>query len=118
MEEFKGPTDIFGMCLYYALSKNIKESPEYRDFIHKLNMNLVLELDYYPLMIKFQKESFEINREIEKPDAIMKINAQDLLNIVEKKAGIIELILKRRIKIKKGFTKLFKLYKIFSKIVN
>jgi putative sterol carrier protein len=118
VEEFKGPTDIFGMTIYYALSKNIKDFPKYRDFINTLNLNLVLELNYYPLMIKFQKESFEVTREIEKPDAILKLDVQDLLNILDKKAGIMRLILKRRIKIKKGFTKLLKVYKIFSQIVS
>lgn len=118
MEEFKGPTDIFGMTIYYAISRNMQEFPMYRDYIQKLNLNLVLELNYYPVIIKFKKESFEVSREIEKPDAIMKIDVQDLLNILDKKTGIIRLILKRRIRIKKGFTKLFKVYKIFSKIVS
>jgi len=118
MEEFKGPTDIFGMGLYYVISKNIKDFSKYRDFINNLNLNLVLELNYYPLMIKFQKESFEVTREIEKPDVIMKFDVQDLLNIVEGKTGIMRLILKRRIRIKKGFTKLLKVYKVFSQLVS
>ncbi len=77
-----------------------------------------LELDYYPLMIKFQKDSFEVTREIEEPDVIMKIKTQDLLSLLDKKVGMLRLFFTRRLKLNfKGLLKILTVYKIFSKMV-
>lgn len=118
MEIWEGPTDIFGMAMYYSITKNMEKFPKYRDFINNLTLNLVLELDYYPVMIKFEQDSFEITREIENPDAIVKIGVQDLMKILDKKTGMLRLLLKRKLKFRKGFTKIFKIYKVFSKMVS
>ncbi len=117
MEKYEGPTDIFGIAIYSALTRKMEEDPEYRAFIENLNMNLIVELDYYPLMIKFEKDKFTITRDIEDPTVIVKINTQDFLDIVDGKSSIIRKFLGRKMKFKKGITKLFKVYKIFSKMM-
>ena len=45
MEKYEGPTDIFGIAIYSALTRKMEEDPEYRAFIENLNMNLIVELD-------------------------------------------------------------------------
>ncbi|HUY01125.1 MAG TPA: SCP2 sterol-binding domain-containing protein [Candidatus Deferrimicrobium sp.] len=120
MELFKGPTDIFGIAIYSSLIKKMEENPSYREFINKLNLNLVVELDYYPLMIAFKKDSFEITREIEHPDVRIKIKTQDFLDIVDGKTSIIKTFFRGKMGFKpfyKIFTKLFTVYKIFSNMI-
>jgi putative sterol carrier protein len=118
MERFEGPTDIFGMAVHYSIASNMETSPDYQEFINNLDMNLKLELDYYPLMIKFQKDSFEVTREIEEPDIVMKIKTQDLLSLLDKKVGMLRLFFTRRLKLNfKGLLKILTVYKIFSKMV-
>ncbi|MHA1132240.1 MAG: hypothetical protein ACTSQQ_15750, partial [Candidatus Helarchaeota archaeon] len=91
MEKFEGPTDIFGMAIHYSITRDMKAFPKYKNFINNLDLKMRLELDYYPLLIKFQKDTFEITREMEKPDIVMKITAQDLLKLLEKKVGMFRL---------------------------
>ena len=120
MDLFKGPTDIFGIALYYSINRKMEEDPDYRDFINNLNLRLIVELDYYPVFIKFEEGSFEISREIEKGDVTLKMKAQNFMDIVDGKTSIIKTFLRGKMGFKpfyKLFTKLFTVYKIFSNIV-
>lgn len=120
MEVYDGPTDVFGVAIYNALNEKMEQDPEYREFIHNLNLNLVVELDYYPFMLKFTKDSFEITREIQKPDVTVKMKTQDFLDILDGKSSIIKTFLKGRMGFKplyKLFSKLMTVYKLFNKLV-
>jgi len=114
MEVWEGPTDILGIGLYHSITSRMNEDSDYRQFINDLELNVVVDLGFYPLMIKFKKESLEITRVIEKADVTLKVNAQDLFDLTEGKSSMIWFFLKRKLKIK-PFLKLFKVYKIFSK---
>lgn len=117
MDLFQGPTDLFGIAINNALNKKIGADQKYREFIKSLTENIVIDLDYYPLMIKFAGGKFEISRYIENPTVVVKINTQDFLNILDEKTSIMGLFLRGKMKFKKGFLKLLKVYKIFSKMV-
>jgi len=118
MDLFKGPTDVFGMAIYNSLSQKIEQDYKYRDFINDLNEKIVIEMDYYPLMIKFEENNFQVTRDIEEPTIKLKIAVQDFLDIIDGKSSIIGLFLKRKLKIKKGMLKIFKIFKIFSKMMS
>jgi putative sterol carrier protein len=117
MDLFQGPTDIFGIAIYHALNKKMSENENYRGFVKSLNESIVIDLDYYPLMIKLAEGAVEVTRNIENPTVIVKINTQDFLNILDAKASIMGLFLKGKMKFKKGFFKLLKVYKLFSNMV-
>jgi putative sterol carrier protein len=117
MDLFQGPTDLFGIAINSALNKKIGADQKYREFIKSLKENVVVDLDYYPLMIKFGEGKFEVSRNIENPTVVVKINTQDFLNILDNKASIMGLFLRGKMKFKKGFLKLLKVYKIFSTMV-
>lgn len=116
MKEFQGPTDLFGIGIFYSLNKRMDEDPGYREFINSLEMNVALDLGYYPMMIKFEKNTFEITRDMENPDLTLKIDLQNLLDLSEGKSSMLGLFLKRKMKIK-PFYKILKAYKIFSTIL-
>ena len=116
MDLFEGPMDVFGMALYNSINEKIEQNPKYREFVNNLEETIVVELDYYPLMIKFEKERFEVSRELEKPTIKIKVSVQNYVNIIDRKSSIIGLFLKGKLKIKKGFTKIFKVYKLFSEM--
>lgn len=120
MDVFEGPTDIFGMAIYHSLTEKMEENPKYRKFINKIEENILLELDYYPLMVKFGKDSLEITREIiEKPSVKVKIKAQDFLNIIDGKSTMIRTFLRGKMGLNfKGLLKIMKVYKIFSNIMS
>ena len=119
MDLFEGPRDIFGMGIYHSLSSKMENNPKYRKFIENLEENIVLELDYYSLMMKFQEESLEIKKEYtEKPSVVIKIKIQDFLDIIDEKGSIITKFLGHKLVFKKGLKKIFKVYKIFSTILN
>ena len=115
LEVWEGPTDILGIGMYNSLSNRMKEDPKYRQFINNLEIRVVLDVGYYPVMIKFEKNSFEITRDIENPDLTIKIEAQSMFDLTEGKMSMIGLFLRRKLKIK-PFFKIFSAYKIFSKI--
>jgi putative sterol carrier protein len=117
MDLFQGPTDIFGIAINSALNKKITADQKYREFIQSLKENLVIDLDNYPLMLKFGEGKFEITRNIENPTVIVKMNTQDFLNILDNRATIMGLFLRGKMKFKKGFLKLLKVYKIFSNMI-
>ncbi len=118
MERFEGPTDVFGIGLYYSITSKMQADSKYQDFINNLTLNILLDLDYYPIMIKFKEKSLEITREIEKADVILRVSAQDFLEILDEKTSIIRLFLRRRLKFKKGLLKILKVYKIFSGVIS
>lgn len=115
MEVWEGPVDILGIGLYHSIINRMEEDSNYRQFINDLEMNIVLDLEFYPVMIKFGKNSLDITTDIEKPDATLKIKAQDLFDLTEGKSSIVGLFLKRKLKVK-PFLKLLKVYKVFSKV--
>ena len=120
MEIWEGPTDMFGLAIYNGIASKMKESQKYRDFINKLDeFNILVELDYYPLMMRFKKGSFEVTRDISgKANVKLKVTLQDFLNIVDNKASIIGSFLKMKLRMTKGFTKLIKVFKLFSNMMN
>ncbi|MHC1590588.1 MAG: SCP2 sterol-binding domain-containing protein [Candidatus Helarchaeales archaeon] len=119
MDLFKGPTDMFGMALYNGISSKMEKDERYRKFISKLRENILVELDYYPILLKFEGNSFEVTREIkEKASVIMKINIQDFMDILDGKSSIISTFLKGKMKFKKGLTKILKVYRLFSNMIN
>ena len=117
MELFQGPTDLFGIAIHHSLSKKVGEDEKYRDFIKSLKERIVIDLDYYPVMIKLTGGAFEVTRNVENPTVIVKINTQDFLNILDAKASIMGLFLKGKMKFKRGFFKILKVYKLFSNLV-
>ncbi|MHA1264394.1 MAG: SCP2 sterol-binding domain-containing protein [Candidatus Helarchaeota archaeon] len=120
MEIYEGPNDIFGVAIYNALNTKIEEDAEYRKFLEKLDLNLVIELDYYPFMIQFKKGRFEVTRNIQDPDVTVKMKTQDFLDILDGKASIFSTFLKGKMGFKpiyKLFTKLLTVYKIFSNMI-
>ncbi len=115
MEVWEGPTDLLGIGLYHSIVSKMEEDSDYRQFINDLEMNIVLDLGFYPVMIKFRKDSLEFTTDItEKSDATLKIAVQDLFNLIDGTSSIFGLFLKRKLKVK-PFLKLLKIYKIFSK---
>ncbi|MHA1378698.1 MAG: SCP2 sterol-binding domain-containing protein [Candidatus Helarchaeota archaeon] len=118
MDLFEGPTDIFGMALYNSLTDKVENDPKYREFVNNLNEKIVVDLDYYPVMLKFEKDHFEVTRKIEDPTIKIKVSIQNYLNILEGKTSILGLFFKGKLKIKKGLTKILKVYKLFSKIAS
>ena len=116
LDLFEGPTDVFGMALYNSINERIEQNPKYREFVNNLEETIVVELDYYPIMIKFEKERFEVSRELKKPTIKIKVSVQNYVNIIDGKSSILGLFLKGKLKIKKGFTKIFKVYKLFSEM--
>jgi len=117
MDLFQGPTDLFGIAIYHSLNKKMSEDEKYRDFIKSLKESIVIDLDYYPVMIKLTGGAPEVTRNIDNPTVIVKINTQDFLNILDAKASIMGLFLKGKMKFKKGFFKLLKVYKLFSNMI-
>ena len=115
MRLWEGPTDILGIGIYNSITKHMDEDPKYRQFINGLEMKIVLDVGFYPVMIKFDKDTFQITRDIEKPDLTLKIAAQNMFNMSEGRSSMIWLFLKRKVKIK-PFLKILKAYKIFSKV--
>ncbi|MHA1893614.1 MAG: hypothetical protein ACTSX4_03835, partial [Candidatus Helarchaeota archaeon] len=68
---------------------------------------------------KFQKGSIEITRDVSsKANVILSTSAQHFMKIIDNKDTIIGSFLKFKMKLSKGFTKLFKVYKIFSNMMN
>ena len=115
MEVWEGPVDLLGIGLYHAITERMDEDSDYRQFINDLEMNLILDMGFYPVMIKFEKDSLSITTDIGKSDATLKISAQDLFDLTEGKRSIFGLFLKRKLKVS-PFLKLLKVYKIFSKV--
>lgn len=121
MEEWNAPTDIFGFGVYRSIKNKMEKDAKYDAFINSLeNFNIKVELDYYPIMLKFDKGDFEVTREISvKPSAIIKIKTQDFMNIIDEKSTIIRSFLTRKMKMNfKGLLKMLKIYKIFSNMMN
>ena len=115
MEVWEGPVDLLGIGLYHSITSRMNEDSDYRQFINDLELNLVVDLEFYPIMIKFEKDSLEITTDIEKADVTLKVSAQDLFDLTDGKSSIFGLFLRRKLRVK-PFLKLLKVYKIFSKI--
>ncbi len=120
MQVWEGPTDIFGYGVYRAITNKRISDPKYDEFINKLeNLNIRVNLDYYPIMMKFDNGNFEVTRDVsDKPSVIIKIKTQDFMDIVDGKSSIIKSFLTFKMKMPKGITKMLKIYKIFSKMMN
>ena len=120
MQVWEGPTDIFGYGVYRSIKVKMETDPKYREFINKLeNLNIRVNLDYYSIMMKFDKGNFEVTRDLsDKPSVIINIKTQDFMNIIDDKSTILRSFLTFKMKMKKGITKMFKIYKIFSKMMN
>ena len=121
MQVYEGPTDVFGVAIYNALNQKMDEDPDYRDFVNNLELNLVVELDYYPFMIKFTKDAFEVTREVQKPDVIIKMKTQDFLDILDGRSSIMKTFLRGKMGFKpitKLFTKLMTVYKLFNNLIS
>ena len=121
LEPWKGPTDIFGYGVYKAIIDKMERDPKYDKFINKLeNLKIRINLDYYPIMMKFDKGNFEVTREISgNPSVIITIKTQDFMNIIDEKSTIIRSFLARKMKMNfKGLLKMLTVYKIFSNMMN
>ena len=118
MDLYEGPTDIFGMAVYQGLTTKMDEDPKYRKYINNLKGKIVIDLDYYPIMIKFEKDNFEITREIEKSKPKLKISIQNFLGLSEGKSSMFGLFLSGKVKLNiKGYLNILKIYKIFNNMM-
>ena len=120
MEVWNAPTDMFGYGVYKSIMRKRESDPKYDEFINKLeNLNIRVNLDYYPIMMKFDKGNFEVTRDVsDKPSVVIKIKTQHFMDIVDGKSSIIKSFLTFKMKMPKGITKMLKIYKIFSKMMN
>ena len=116
MEVWEGPTDLVGMGLYQAISQRLKDDPKFREYVADLELKIIVDLGLYPVLMKFEKGTLQVTRDIEDPDVTLKVELQNLFDMTEGRSSMIGLFLRRKLKIK-PFFKLFKIYKIFSKIV-
>ncbi|MBD3229145.1 MAG: hypothetical protein GF329_13235 [Candidatus Lokiarchaeota archaeon] len=130
MDLFEGPTDVFGMAIYNSLLDKVETDPKYEKFVQNLEEKVMVDLDYYSLLIKFEKgKEFEVIKKEEaeekspdnddiKPTIRVKIKVQNFLDILEGKSSIIKSFLTGQLKFKKGFLKIYKVYKLFSKMMS
>ena len=121
LQPWEGPTDIFGYAVYKSIIDKMERDFNYRDFINNLeNLNIRINLDYYPIIMKFDKGYFEVSREISgNPSVIITIKTQDFMDIIDEKSTIIRSFLTRKMKMNfKGLLKMLTIYKIFSKMIN
>ena len=94
------PTDLLGIGLHYSFTTRMEEDPKFRQYIDDLELKMVVDLGYYPLLINFKKNSFQITRNIEKPDVTLKVDLQSMIDMTEGRSSMIGLFLKRKLKIK------------------
>lgn len=120
MDLFEGPTDVFGMAIYNSLKGKIDSDPKYEKFVNNLDENIIVDLDYYPILLKFEKgKEFEVIKDFdEKPTVKVKITIQNFLDILDGRSSIIKSFLKGQLKFKKGLLKIFKIYKLFSRMMS
>ncbi|MHA1144075.1 MAG: SCP2 sterol-binding domain-containing protein [Candidatus Helarchaeota archaeon] len=113
-----GSFDFVGLALYHMFNSNMEVSQKFRDRVKKTKEKIVLDLDMYPIMINLTEVPIEITRYFtEEPTIIVKMPTQDLLHIVEGKSSMIRSFLTGKMKLKRGITKLMKVYNLFSKVL-